>query len=167
LVFKMNALVDHRMIRALYQASQAGVKVQLLVRGICRLRPGVPGVSENIEVTSIVGKFLEHSRVLYFRNGGDEQLYIGSADLMPRNIDHRVEALVPIRDPEMIRHIYDDVLAVYLSDNIKARQMLTNGSCQYQERLGGTRNEIAAQDFLVQIRHASCEQKRHPHPKPL
>jgi polyphosphate kinase len=164
LIFKMNALVDQRMIRALYRASQAGVKVQLLVRGICCLRPGVPGVSENIEVTSIVGKFLEHSRVYYFRNGGEEQIYIGSADLMPRNIDHRVEVLVPIRDPEMIRHIHDDVLAVYLSDNVKARRMLSNGS--YQKRRGGSRNEVAAQDVLVEIRRDSGEQKRPPHPKP-
>jgi polyphosphate kinase len=164
LIFKMNALVDQRMIRALYRASQAGVKVQLLVRGICCLRPGVPGVSENIEVISIVGKFLEHSRVYYFRNGGEEQIYIGSADLMPRNIDHRVEVLVPIRDPEMIRHIHDDVLAVYLSDNVKARRMLSNGS--YQKRRGGSRNEVAAQDVLVEIRRDSGEQKRPPHPKP-
>ena len=164
LIFKMNALVDQRMIRALYRASQAGVKVQLLVRGICCLRPGVAGVSENIEVTSIVGKFLEHSRVYYFRNGGEEQIYIGSADLMPRNIDHRVEVLVPIRDPEMIRHIHDDVLAVYLSDNVKARRMLSNGS--YQKRRGGSRNEVAAQDVLVEIRRDSGEQKRPPHPKP-
>jgi len=164
LIFKTNALVDPRMIRALYQASQAGVKVQLLVRGICCLRPGVAGVSENIEVISIVGKFLEHSRVYYFRNGGEEQIYIGSADLMPRNIDHRVEVLVPIRDPGMIRHIHDDVLAVYLSDNVKARRMLSNGS--YQKRRGGGRNEVAAQDVLVEIRRVSGEQKRPPHPKP-
>jgi len=164
LIFKMNALVDQRMIRALYRASQAGVKVQLLVRGICCLRPGLPGISENIEVTSIVGKFLEHSRVFYFRNGGEEQIYIGSADLMPRNIDQRVEVLAPIRDRQMIRHIYDDVLAVYLSDTVKARRMLSNGS--YQKKRGGGRSEIAAQDFLIQIRRASSEQKRQPHPKP-
>ncbi|MBV8903598.1 MAG: polyphosphate kinase 1, partial [Acidobacteriia bacterium] len=128
LIFKMNALVDQRMIRALYRASCAGVRVRLLVRGICCLRPGVPGVSENIEVTSIVGRFLEHSRIYYFRNGGEEEMYIGSADLMPRNIDHRVEVLAPIRDPAMIRHLYDDVLATYLADCVKARCMQPNGT---------------------------------------
>jgi polyphosphate kinase len=128
LIFKMNALVDPRMIRALYRASAAGVKIRLLVRGICCLRPGIAGISENIEVLSIVGRFLEHSRIYYFRNAGDEEVYIGSADLMPRNIDHRVEVLVPIRDSAMIRHLRDDVLALYLADHVKARQMQPTGS---------------------------------------
>jgi len=127
LIFKMNALVDAALIRALYRASQAGVKIELLVRGICCLRPGVKGVSENIEVTSIVGRFLEHSRVYYFRNGGNEEIYIGSADLMPRNIDHRVEVLFPLDDKSLIHRVRDQILSVYLADNVKARRMLSTG----------------------------------------
>jgi polyphosphate kinase len=147
LIFKMNALVDQRMIRALYRASAAGVKIQLLVRGICCLRPGLPGISENIEVISIVGRFLEHSRIYYFRNGGEEEVYIGSADLMPRNIDHRVEVLVPIHDPGMIRYLRDDVLATYLADNVKARQMQPNGS--YVKRRPEGASAINAQEALL------------------
>jgi polyphosphate kinase len=164
LIFKMNALVDHRIIRKLYEASQAGVKVQLLVRGICCLRPGLPGISENIEVISIVGQYLEHSRVYYFRNDGDEQIYIGSADLMPRNIDHRVEVLVPIRDPKIIRDITDNVLAPYLADSVKARRMLPNGN--YQRKRGDGRNRTAAQESLMQLRRSASDQKRLAHPKP-
>ncbi|HTV66711.1 MAG TPA: polyphosphate kinase 1, partial [Bryocella sp.] len=107
LIFKMNALVDKNMIKLLYQASQAGVKVELLVRGICCLIPRVPGVSENITVTSIVGRFLEHSRIFYFANGGDEEVYLGSADLMPRNLNHRVEVDFPVSDKGLVKHIHE------------------------------------------------------------
>lgn len=127
LIFKMNALVDKSMIKLLYRASQAGVRVDLLVRSMCCLRPAVRGVSENIRVTSIVGRFLEHSRIYYFRNGGAQEVYLGSADLMPRNIDRRVEVLFPISKSEMIRHIYDEVLRTYLADTIKARRLLPDG----------------------------------------
>jgi len=127
LIFKMNALADRQMIQLLYQVSQAGVKVDLLVRGICCLRPGVPGLSDNIRVTSIVGRFLEHSRVYYFRNAGAEAIYLGSADLMVRNLDHRVEALFPVQEPRLIRHLCDDVLAVYLADTVKARELQADG----------------------------------------
>ena len=148
LIFKMNALVDSRMIRTLYKASRAGVKLQLLVRGICCLRPGIPGVSENIEVTSIVGRFLEHSRIYYFRNGGEEEVYIGSADLMTRNIDHRVEALVPIRETALIRELRDHVLATYLADNVKARRMQPNGTYPHRSRSAGV-TPINAQEALL------------------
>ena len=128
LIFKMNSLVDKGIIRHLYRASQAGVKIELLVRGVCGLRPGLKGISENITVTSIVGRFLEHSRIYYFHNAGQEQIYLGSADLMPRNIDRRVEALFPVHDIRMIRYLRDQVLATYLADNVKSRRMLPDGS---------------------------------------
>jgi len=127
LIFKMNALVDRRMIQLLYQASQAGVKVQLLVRGICCLIPGLPGVSENITVTSIVGRFLEHSRIFYFANGEDEEVYLGSADLMPRNLNHRVEVDFPVSDKSLVRLLHEQVLGTYLKDQAKARHMTAEG----------------------------------------
>jgi len=128
LIFKMNALVDKPMIQLLYQASQAGVKIDLLVRGICCLRPGLPGISDNIRVISVVGRFLEHSRIYYFHNNGHEEIYLGSADLMPRNIDHRVEVLFPIENARHIQHLRDEVLNVYLSDTAKARRLLPDGT---------------------------------------
>ena len=128
LIFKMNALVDMRMIQLLYEASQAGVQVDLLVRGICCLRPGLAGVSENIKVTSIVGRFLEHSRIYYFRNAGQEEVYLGSADMMPRNLDRRVEVAFPVNDPNLVRFLHDEVLAVYLADVVKARHMKADGT---------------------------------------
>ncbi len=110
LILKMNALVDPEMIKALYRASQAGVNTQLLVRGICCLRPGVPGVSDNITVTSIVGRFLEHSRIYFFQNGGQEEVYLGSADLMPRNLNRRVEVIFPVGDPKLIKTVREEIL---------------------------------------------------------
>jgi polyphosphate kinase len=128
LIFKVNALVDRRMIQLLYQASQAGVQVDLLVRGICCLRPGMAGVSENIKVISIIGRFLEHSRIFYFRNAGQEEIYLGSADMMPRNLDRRVEAAFPVRDPALMRFLRDEVLAIYLADVVNARHMKSDGT---------------------------------------
>jgi polyphosphate kinase len=121
LIFKMNALEDKEMIRLLYEASRAGVKVELIVRGLCCLRPGMPGVSENITVRSIVGRFLEHSRLYYFGNGGSEEVYAGSADLMPRNLDRRVELLFPVLNKKLVRYLRDVVLEKYLADNRKVR----------------------------------------------
>jgi polyphosphate kinase len=128
LVFKMNALVDREMIQALIRAGRAGVRVELIVRGVCCLRPGLPGASETIHVTSIVGRFLEHSRIFWFRNGGDEEVYLGSADLMPRNLDRRVEVLFPVKDQALVRHLRDEVLETYLRDNKRARRMRSDGS---------------------------------------
>jgi len=131
LIFKMNALVDPRMIRKLYAASQAGVRVDLIVRGICCLRPGIPGISENIRVISVVGRFLEHSRVYYFCNGGAEQIYLGSADLMPRNINWRVEVLFPVQDKKLIHYLRNDLLETYLRANNKVRVLQPDGSYQF------------------------------------
>lgn len=128
LIFKINSLVDKKMIQLLYTASQAGVKIDLFIRGICCLRAGMPGISDNIRVTSVVGRFLEHSRIYYFFNGGKEEILLGSADLMPRNIDRRVEVLFPVMDKQMIQHIRDDILTYYSNDNTKARRMLPDGS---------------------------------------
>jgi polyphosphate kinase len=159
LVFKMNSLVDPRLIRALYRASQAGVKIELLVRGICCLRPGFPGVSGNITVTSIVGRFLEHSRVYYFHNGGREEVYVGSADLMPRNIDHRVEVLFPVEDPKLVRLIRDEVLAVYLSDNVKARRMLPDAT-YVREKAVNEKRQVNSQEWLLASRKRASGKKK-------
>ncbi len=126
LIFKMNSLVDYQCIRELYRASRVGVKVDLIVRGICCLRPGIYGLSENIRVISIVGRFLEHSRAYYFRNGGKEEIFMGSADLMPRNLDNRVEVLFPVSS-DYIPVLRDVILGTHLKDNIKARLLLPNG----------------------------------------
>lgn len=134
LIFKMNALVDQRIIRLLYEASQAGVEVELICRGICCLRPGLEGVSERIRVTSIVGRFLEHTRVFYFRNGGKEEIYMGSADLMPRNINRRVETLFPVLKRALVRTIKDNVLKVYRDDNVKVRVMNSAGGYERAAR---------------------------------
>jgi polyphosphate kinase len=128
LVFKVNSLADWGIIKVLYEASRAGVQVDLIVRGICCLRPGIPTISENIRVTSVLGRFLEHSRVYYFHNGGDEEIYMGSADLMLRNLDHRVEVLFPVESKDMVRHIREEILETYLNDNDSARKMRGDGS---------------------------------------
>jgi polyphosphate kinase len=128
IIFKMNALIDPICISALYRASQAGVIVDLQVRGICCLRPGITGVSENITVTSIVGRFLEHARIYYFHNGGNEEIFLGSADLMPRNLDRRVEILFPVENPQNRMAIISTILPVQLKDTLKTRLLKSNGS---------------------------------------
>ena len=149
LILKMNALVDREMIKALYRASQAGVQVQLLVRGICCLRPGVPGVSDNITVTSIVGRFLEHSRIYYFRNGGEEEeVYLGSADLMPRNLNSRVEVIFPVSDPNLIRTVRDAILGTYLKEQAKARHMLPDGK-YVRAANAGKKNAFNSQEIFI------------------
>ncbi len=149
LIFKMNALIDRRMIQLLYEASQAGVRVDLLVRGMCCLRPGMPGISENIRVTSIVGRFLEHSRIFYFRNNGKEEVYLGSADMMPRNLNRRVELLFPVQDPRLVRYLRDELLATYLDEVVKARHMNPNGTYTRDSRRAN-RRELNSQEQFIQ-----------------
>jgi polyphosphate kinase len=127
LIFKNNAITDLSKVRALYAASQAGVPIDLIVRGVCCLRPGVPGVSTTITVRSIVGRFLEHSRIYYFENGGSPEVYIGSADLMERNLDRRVEVLCPVTDPDIRHHLRHVVLDALLRDTDRASRLLPDG----------------------------------------
>src|SRR5215813_7526123 len=128
IIAKMNSLLDKNIISALYRASQAGVEIDLIVRGICALRPGIRGVSDNIRVRSIVGRYLEHSRIYYFANGGEEDIYIGSADWMPRNLYERVEVLVPVRDEMLRGRVRHEILDAYLADNRKARILLKDAT---------------------------------------
>jgi polyphosphate kinase len=128
MILKMNSLVDKETIRALYTAAKAGVKIDLIIRGICCLRPGVEGVSESINVVSIVGRFLEHSRIFYFRNAGEPRVYIGSADFMERNFDRRVEVIAPIESPQLKEHLIDEVLASYLRDTVNSRRLQHDGT---------------------------------------
>jgi polyphosphate kinase len=147
-IAKMNALDDPEMMRLLYRASQAGVKIDLLVRGICCLRPGLPGVSDNIRVKSIVGRFLEHSRIYYFHNGGDEEILLGSADWMTRNLSKRVEVLFPIRDPRLVRRL-KELLDVYWTDTTNAREMRPDGSYR---RLGLRDGADSLESKLLSLR---------------
>ncbi|MBX3083216.1 MAG: polyphosphate kinase 1 [Anaerolineae bacterium] len=149
MIFKMNSLVDRTMIQLLYQASMAGVQVDLLIRGICCLRPGIPGVSENIRVRSLIGRYLEHARVFYFRNGGSEEVYSGSADLMPRNLNNRVEVLFPIEAAAARGRIIDEILTIEMCDNVKARELLNDGSYRKIEASDGE-NRIDAQRWFME-----------------
>jgi polyphosphate kinase len=126
IVAKMNSLVDQKIIAKLYEASRAGVKIDLIVRGICCLRPGVARVSENIRIISIVGRYLEHSRIFYFHNNGDEEVFIGSADWMPRNLNRRVEAIAPVEDPDLSKDL-QEILGIMLADNRQAWDLQPDG----------------------------------------
>jgi polyphosphate kinase len=146
-IVKVNGLSDPSIIRDLYRTSRAGVPIDLIVRGICSLRPGVPGVSETISVRSIVGRFLEHSRILAFENGGAPEAYIGSADLMERNLNRRVEALCPVRDETLRRYLRETVLDAYLRDTQRAWTLRSDG--EYERVLPATGRGFSAQQHLL------------------
>jgi len=139
------------MIELLYTASQAGVKVDLLVRGVCCLQPGIKGVSDGIRVISIVGRYLEHSRMFYFLNDGAEEIYLGSADLMPRNLNHRVELMFPVEEKNHIRYLRDEVLETYLHDNTRARIMQPNGT-YLRIKPPSDAKKVDSQDSLMNMR---------------
>jgi len=166
IVAKMNALLDKNVIEALYRASQAGVKTDLIVRGMCSLRPNVPGISENITVRSIVGRFLEHSRIFYFLNGGDEEIYVSSADWMPRNLYERVEVLCPVTDHNLRLRLKDEILAAYMADNIKSRFLDRNGR---YIRLPRRKDQLvfSAQDFLIGVAEGTATAADIPEPVEL
>jgi polyphosphate kinase len=147
IVAKMNGLLDRRTVEALYAASQAGVEIDLIVRGMCSLRPGVKGMSERIRVRSIVGRFLEHSRIFSFVNGGDEEIYCGSADWMPRNLIERCEVVFPVTQPELKKRLRDEILRSYLKDNMKARLLQPDGEYIRPPRTGAP---FSAQDYLIE-----------------
>jgi polyphosphate kinase len=154
IIAKMNALLDKNIIMALYRASQAGVNIDLIVRGICALRPGIRGVSDRIRVRSIVGRFLEHSRIFYFANGGEEEVYVGSADWMSRNLYERVEVTFPLRDTLLRERVRQEILEGYLADNVKARLLLSDGAYvrpwQVRQGKGKAKAPTAASAFNAQ-----------------
>jgi polyphosphate kinase len=151
IVAKMNALLEPSVIEALYQASQAGVEIDLIVRGLCILRPGVKGLSERIRVRSIVGRFLEHSRIFHFANGGNDEIYLGSADWMPRNLFERCEVVSPVRSPEALARIHDEILPAYLADTVKARLQQPDGSYVRAGKLLKNAPPFSSQEFLMQL----------------
>ena len=154
IIIKVNSVTDDQMIRVFYRASQAGVPIDIVARGICSLRPGIPGVSDNIHVRSIVGRFLEHSRIYWFKNGGRDELYIGSADLMERNLDRRVEVMVPVRNDALLAHLRDVVLNAYLRDTERA--MTLDAAGNYEEPASGS-GSFDSQTFLLEHYAASTE----------
>jgi polyphosphate kinase len=164
IVAKMNALLEPSVIEALYAASQAGVEVDLIVRGLSILRPGVKGLSENIRVRSIVGRFLEHSRIFHFANGGKDEIYMGSADWMPRNLFERCEVVFPVRDPAVLARIHDEILPAYLADTVKARLQQPDGSYIRASKLIKDAKPFSSQEFLMQLAEGKAELSAIPKP---
>jgi polyphosphate kinase len=151
IVAKMNALLEPSVIDALYQASNAGVEIDLIIRGLCILRPGVKGMSHRIRVRSVVGRFLEHSRIFHFANGGDDEIYLGSADWMPRNLFERCEVAFPVRDPAAKARIHDEILPAYLADTVKARLQQPDGTYRRASQVLKDFPPFSSQNFLMQL----------------
>lgn len=149
IVAKMNSLVDPEIIATLYEASQAGVQIDLIVRGICCLRPALPGISENIRLISIIGRYLEHSRIFYFYNDGTEELYLGSADWMPRNLDRRVEAITPVEEPSLVEQL-KEILEIMLADNRYAWELQADGTYM-QRHPQGDESERSSQNIFMDM----------------
>ena len=157
IVAKMNALLEPSVIEAMYAASQAGVEIDLIIRGVCTLRPGVKGLSDNIRVRSIVGRFLEHSRIFHFANGGRDEIYLGSADWMPRNLFERCEVVFPVRDKAARARIHDEILTAYLADTAKARLMQDDGSYVRPNSTRKPHSGFSAQEFLMRLAESKVE----------
>jgi polyphosphate kinase len=159
LVLKMNSLVDIALIDALYEVSSAGVQIDLIVRGICCLEPGVPGLSERIRAVSIIDRFLEHARVFHFQNGSAPEYFLASADWMPRNLDHRVEIAFPVLEPKLQAFVHE-VLDIQLADNVKSHEILSSGRSRHPERVAG--DPVRAQDRLYAM--VAAPEERVPSP---
>jgi polyphosphate kinase len=164
IVAKMNALLEPSVIEALYQASEAGVEIDLIIRGLCILRPGLPGLSERIRVRSIVGRFLEHSRIFHFANGGDDEIYLGSADWMPRNLFERCEVVFPVRDAAAKARIHDEILPSYLADTVKARIQQPYGTYLRASKIDKDAPVFSSQDFLMQLAEGKVDLDAIPKP---
>jgi polyphosphate kinase len=166
IVAKMNALLEPSVIEALYQASQAGVEIDLIIRGLSILRPGVKGLSERIRVRSIVGRFLEHSRIFHFANGGNDEIYLGSADWMPRNLFERCEVVFPVRDPAAKARIHDEILPAYLADTTKARLQQPDGSYLRASKVLKDAPPFSSQEFLMRLAEGKADLDALPKPLP-
>jgi len=164
IVAKMNALLEPSVIEALYAASQAGVEIDLIIRGLSILRPGVKGLSERIRVRSIVGRFLEHSRIYHFANGGNDEIYLGSADWMPRNLFERCEVVFPVRDPAARARLHNEILPAYMADTVKARLQQPDGSYLRASKVFKDAKPFTAQEFLMQLAEGKAELNAIPKP---
>jgi polyphosphate kinase len=166
IIAKMNALLEPSVIEALYDASNAGVQIDLIVRGLSILRPGIPGLSSRIRVRSIVGRLLEHSRIFHFANGGEDEIYLGSADWMPRNLFERCEVAFPVKDPAVKARLHDEILPAYLADTVKARLQQPDGT--YRRASASTdRPAFSAQDFLIKLAEGKADVRAIPNAKQL